>query len=58
MWTSATGASWTQSSVSDLTGGGSHDITALTQSGSSVSGSDSFLTQANQQFVTVSLPPR
>jgi serine/threonine protein kinase len=58
VWTSATGASWTQSSVSDLTGGGSHDITALTQSGSSVSGIDSFLTQANQQFVTVSLPPR
>jgi len=58
VWTSATGASWTPSSVSGLTGGGSHDITALTQSGSSVSGIDSFLTQGSQQFVTLSLPSR
>jgi serine/threonine protein kinase len=52
VWTSPDGASWTQSSVHGLTGGGSHDITALATSGSAVTGIDSVQTQAGQQFVT------
>jgi serine/threonine protein kinase len=56
VWTSADGASWTQSSVSGLTGGGSHDITTLARSGSAVTGIDSIQAQAAQKFVTVPLP--
>jgi serine/threonine protein kinase len=56
VWTSPDGASWSQSSVGGLTGGGSHDITALARSGSDVTGIDTFQTQAGQKFIAVPLP--
>ncbi|HEY3649100.1 MAG TPA: protein kinase [Streptosporangiaceae bacterium] len=56
VWTSANGTSWARSSVSGLTDGGSHAITALAASGSAVKGIDSVQTQASQQFVVRSLP--
>ena len=56
VWTSPDGATWTQSPVSGLTGGGSHDITALAMSGSDVTGIDTFQTQATQKFIAVPLP--
>ena len=56
VWTSASGASWTRSAVSGLTGGGSHDLSALASSGSAVTGIDSVQTQAGQQFVVRRLP--
>jgi len=56
VWTSADGASWTRSAVSGLTGGGSHDLSALAPSGSAVTGIDSVQTQAGQQFVVRRLP--
>jgi len=58
VWTSATGASWTQSSVNGLSGGGSHQINALARSGATVTGIDSVDTNTSQEFVTVSLPGR
>jgi Protein kinase domain len=51
VWTSATGTSWTQSVVSGLAGGGSHDITTLAPAGTAVTAIDSIQTQAGQQFV-------
>jgi serine/threonine protein kinase len=56
VWTSADGANWTRSTVSGLTGGSSHDITALAASGTTVTGIDSVQTQASQQFVVRRLP--
>jgi len=56
VWTSASGANWTRSAVSGLTGGGSHDLSALASSGSAVTGIDSVQTQAGQQFVVRRLP--
>ena len=56
VWTSASGATWTRSPVSGLTGDGSHAITALTASGAAVTGVDSVQAQASQQFVVRSLP--
>jgi serine/threonine protein kinase len=56
VWTSADGNNWTRSQVSGLTGGGSHNLTALTASGTSVTGIDSVQTQASQQFVVRRLP--
>ena len=56
VWTSADGTSWARSSVSGLTDGGSHAITALVASGSAVTGIDSVQTQASQQFLVRSLP--
>jgi hypothetical protein len=56
VWTSANGTSWARSSVSGLTDGGSHAITALAATGSAVTGIDSVQTQASQQFVVRSLP--
>jgi hypothetical protein len=58
VWTSATGASWTQSAVDGLTGGGSHEISALAPSGSAVAGIDSVQTNTGQEFVTVPLSGR
>jgi hypothetical protein len=58
VWTSATGANWTQSAVDGLTGGGSHEISALARSGSAVAGIDSVETNTGQEFVTVRLPGR
>jgi hypothetical protein len=58
LWTSATGASWAQSSVKGLTGGGSHEITTLAPSGSAVTGIDSVETDTGQEFVTAPLPGR
>jgi len=58
VWTSATGANWTQSAVDGLTGGGSHEISALARSGSAVAGIDSVETDTGQEFVTVPLPGR
>jgi serine/threonine protein kinase len=51
VWTSATGTSWTQSVVSGLAHGGSHDITTLAPAGTAVTAIDSIQTQAGQQFV-------
>jgi hypothetical protein len=56
VWTSADGNNWTRSQVSGLTGGGSHNLTALAASGTSVTGIDSVQTQASQQFVVRRLP--
>jgi Protein kinase domain len=56
VWTSADGTSWARSSVSGLTDGGSHAITALAASGSAVTGIDSVQTQASRQFLVRSLP--
>ena len=56
VWTSADGATWTRAPVSGLTGGSSHDLTALAASGASVTGIDSVQTQASQQFVVRRLP--
>ena len=56
VWTSADGANWTRSTVSGLTGGSSHDISALAASGTTVTGIDSVQTQASQQFVVRRLP--
>ena len=56
--TSATGANWTQSAVDGLTGGGSHEISALARSGSAVAGIDSVETNTGQEFVTVPLSGR
>ncbi len=58
VWTSVTGAGWTQSSVNGLTGSGSHEISALARSGSTVTGIDSVETNTGQEFVTVPLPGR
>ena len=41
VWTSATGTRWTQSVVSGLAGGGSHDITTLAPAGTAVTAIDS-----------------
>jgi hypothetical protein len=56
VWTSADGVNWTRSTASGLTGGSSHDITALAASGTTVTGIDSVQTQASQQFVVRRLP--
>jgi serine/threonine protein kinase len=58
VWTSVTGANWTQSAVDGLTGGGSHEISALARSGSAVAGIDSVETNTGQEFVTVPLSGR
>jgi hypothetical protein len=58
VWTSADGATWTRALVSGLTGGSSHDLTALAASGAAVTGVDSVQTQASQQFVVRRLPAR
>jgi hypothetical protein len=58
VWTSVTGASWTQSAVDGLTGGGSHEISALARSGTAVAGIDSVETNTGQEFVTVPLSGR
>jgi serine/threonine protein kinase len=56
VWTSPDGANWTQAQVSGLTGGSSHDLTALAASGVAVTGIDSVQTQASRQFVIRRLP--
>ena len=58
VWTSATGTSWTQSPVGGLAGGGSHEISTLARSGSTVAGIDSVETNSAQEFVSVPLPDR
>ncbi|MFY9929660.1 MAG: protein kinase [Streptosporangiaceae bacterium] len=58
VWTSANGTSWTQTPVSSLIGGGSHDITTLVPSGSAVIAIDSIQTQEGQKYITVPLPAR
>jgi len=55
-WTSATGAAWTQTKVSAL-GDGSGAITALTSSGSAVTGIGSAATMAGRRFLLLALPP-
>jgi len=55
IWTSATGSAWTSAQVSGLSGGGSHEITALVPAGSAVTGVGVIATQQAQQPVTVSL---
>jgi Protein kinase domain len=50
VWISATGASWIPVPVSGLTGTGSHDITTLAPSGTSVAGIDLVQTQASQRY--------
>ena len=56
IWRSPDGTSWTQLVISGLNGGGSHDITTLTPSGSAVTAIDSVLSTQNQQYVTVPVP--
>ena len=56
IWRSPDGTNWTQLVISGLSGGGSHDITTLTPSGSAVTGIDSILSTQNQQYVTVPVP--
>ena len=56
-WTSATGLTWTPAQLSGL-GGGSHAVTALTSSGSAVTGIGSTATMAGQQFLLLALPHR
>jgi serine/threonine protein kinase len=58
VWTSPGGASWTQSPVSGLAGGGSHDITALVRSGPDVTAIETFQTQATQKFIVLPLTAR
>ena len=58
VWTSATGASWKPSQASGLGGAGAWEITALTRSGSVVTGIGSIATQQSQQTVTLTLPAR
>jgi hypothetical protein len=56
IWRSPDGTSWTQLQISGLTGGGNHDITTLTPSGTAVTAIDSILSQQNQLYVTVAVP--
>ncbi len=56
IWRSPDGTSWTQLAISGLTGGGNHDITTLTPSGSAVTAIDSILSQQDQLYVTVPVP--
>jgi predicted Ser/Thr protein kinase len=56
IWRSPSGTSWTQLAIGGLTGGGNHDITTLTPSGSAVTAIDSILTQQDQEYVTVPVP--
>ncbi|HEV3292166.1 MAG TPA: hypothetical protein VG123_24575, partial [Streptosporangiaceae bacterium] len=56
IWRSPDGMSWTQLVITGMTGGGSHDITTLTPSGTAVTAIDSILSTQNQQYVTVSVP--
>jgi serine/threonine protein kinase len=56
-WTSATGLTWTPAQVSGL-GSGTHAVTALTSSGSAVTGIGSTATMAGQQFLLLALPHR
>jgi hypothetical protein len=56
IWRSPDGTNWTQLAIGGLTGGGSHDITTLTPSGSAVTAIDSILSTQNQQYVTVPVP--
>jgi len=56
VWTSADGVTWTRAPVSGLTGGSSHDLTALAASGAAVTGIDSVQTQASQEFIVRRLP--
>jgi hypothetical protein len=58
VWASANGTRWTQLPVSGLTGGGNHDITTLTPSGSAVTAIESVQTQQSQEYITVILPAR
>jgi hypothetical protein len=55
LWTSATGASWTQAPVTGLSGGGTHAITTLAAAGPAVAGIDSVETNTGQEFVSVPL---
>jgi Protein kinase domain len=56
IWRSPDGTNWTQLVISGLNGGGRHDITTVTPSGSAVTAIDSVLTTQNQQYVTVPVP--
>ncbi|MGH3254969.1 MAG: protein kinase domain-containing protein [Streptosporangiaceae bacterium] len=56
IWRSPDGTSWTQLVINGLTGGGSHDITTVSPSGSAVTAIDSILSTQNQQYVTVPVP--
>jgi hypothetical protein len=57
-WTSAAGMTWTPAPVSGRGGGGSHPVTALTSSGSGVTGIGSTVTMQGQQFLLLALPHR
>ena len=58
IWTSTDGTSWTQSRFSGLSGGGTHQLTALAASGTVVTGIGSTATQLRQQPVILTLPTR
>jgi hypothetical protein len=61
VWRSATGTSWTATSVSGVTGtqaGGSYRLSALVPSATAVTGIGSLATQASQEVFTTSIPTR
>ena len=58
IWTSADGTSWTRSRFSGLSGGGTHQLTALAPSGTAVTGIASTLTPLRQQPIILILPAR
>jgi serine/threonine protein kinase len=58
VWTSGNGTTWTQLPVSGLTGGGNHDITTMSPSGSAVTAIESVQTQETQESITLLLPVR
>ena len=58
LWTSASGTSWAPSRSGGLNGAAAWQITALTRSGTGVTGIGSLVTQQSQQMVTLNLPAR
>ncbi len=58
IWTSAGGAAWTQARPSGLSGGGTHQLTALAPSGAGVTGIVSTATSQSQQPTVLTLPAR
>jgi hypothetical protein len=58
VWMSASGASWTESHLSGLTGSGTHQLTALDSSGTTVTAIGSIATPQRQQSVVLTFSDR
>jgi Protein kinase domain len=58
IWTSADGTAWTQARLRGLSGGGTHQLTALAPSGTGVTGIVSTATSQSQQPTVLTLPAR